>query len=146
MRLDILLRLADMLETQVEQERLDLNQWGWDRQCGFIGCAIGWGIHLGILDGLAFTESYRIIRSDGIRAPESYGRIGDGPYDRITDWRTVSAYLDITLEECRYLFNRESYEESYDSRDCPQFEPDQVGIEVIVGRIRDFVSSKQMEG
>ena len=63
MRLDLLTKLADALEARVPKDRFDLRSWYSDRGgCDFIGCAVGWGVYLGILDGLEFLPgSMRIV-------------------------------------------------------------------------------------
>lgn len=59
-----LLALAEMLETVELPGRFDMGNWWIKRSCGTAGCAIGWGVSLGVLPELVLKRI-----DDGLFSP-----------------------------------------------------------------------------
>ncbi len=57
----LLLSLADAIESdQVPEDQFNMNVWGKENGL-FCGCAIGWGVKLGILKDITFkSHSYKL--------------------------------------------------------------------------------------
>lgn len=92
-----LMALAEMLEATELPGMFRMTRWFEKQECGTVGCAVGWGIELGVLPGLelrdgsnrcypAFLEGDEVLPSEHLAA---YFGLGD---DDIHSMFMPSAY------------------------------------------------------
>jgi hypothetical protein len=115
-------RLADFLETQVPESRLNMGHWQSGdlvNQCGTTGCACGWATTIPEFREAGFTMA-------------DWGEVA---YRRVLGYHGASLFFDISYEESLMLFSPTSYPRE-----------DETPIDEVVRRIRDFVAQKRSPG
>lgn len=111
-----LLKLANFLETKVQNKGFNLKTWKTVNKCGTVACAGGWACSIpsfkkaGLKLELYDFSQYFMIR-----------------YKIWEDFAAVSKFFDISIEEAEFLFLNNKYPKSHRSKNY------------VAKRIRSFV-------
>jgi hypothetical protein len=108
MKADVLLKIADMLENDPDvKAEFNLKVWGVRDPhpgCGFVGCAIGWAVHKGIIPELEEVENpYKPMTGSVMPRLRGTDR---GLYEAFI---SVGDALGLTSVDAERLFNPNSY-------------------------------------
>lgn len=114
-----LLELAEALETVKLPGRFDMaSMWIEKKPCGTTACALGWGVELGLLPGMAIEE----------QRPT---------YEGFTGYEAIMGYFGLDDDEQGHLFQPITYDNGEYPRPIPPTR--------VADRIRQFVKVKDVE-
>ena len=115
----LLLSLADAIESdQVPEEQFNMRIWGKENGI-FCGCAIGWGIKLGILKDVKLIENL---------LPPHNKLLSYKLDELLISYEITAKIFNITYDDACYLFHPAKY---YNSTK-----------QTVVDRIREFVKGE----
>jgi hypothetical protein len=132
MNTERLLKLADYLETVVAKlppERFHMEAWGVRADCGTTCCAVGHACDIPEFKALGLHLWWPSVEPDDHQKAEP-ALNGERGSD------VVASFFDISSEDVDYLFTEEGY---WDSFSWGKDHGDEVTVEDVVYRIRDFV-------
>lgn len=114
-----LLKLADYLET-VKPALFRLDVFGYEQECGFAGCAVGWAAHAKLFAGLKFETCL-------------------GPiYQGASGWEAVAKVFGFSVDDPDGFISIDAKNLFHDSAYPPHPKPN-----TVAKRIRKFVRDNQ---
>ena len=109
-----LIALREMLLHDITDEQFDMGWWLYNAFCGTVGCAAGWGIKKGILDGLELVPESAEKCSPQNFHPHIVGSTEEFSWTS-SDWGYGALVQELGLpnrERARWIFDPDCYSDT----------------------------------